>query len=82
MSLAKEYRALAQSAREDLPEEIKSHIKNNLRNAAQRGKFETFYIVPEKWNNNVEAMKGFFSRNGFSYEFNSDYQGQSFKIKF
>lgn len=82
MLLAKEYRALAQSVREDLPEEIKAHIKDNLRNAAQHGKFETFYIVPEKWSNNVEAMKGFFSKHGFSYEFNNDYQGQSFKVKF
>lgn len=82
MSLAKEYRALAQSVREDLPEEIKAHIKDNLRNAAQRGKFETFYIVPEKWSDSVEAMKGFFYKNGFSYEFNDGYQGQSFKIKF
>ncbi len=82
MSLAKEYRALAQYAREDLPEDITAHIKDALRYAAQRGKFETFYIVPEKWYSNVEAMKGFFSKNGFSYEFNSDYQGQSFKIKF
>lgn len=82
MSLAKEYRALAQYVCEDLPEEIKAHIKHSLRNAAQRGKFETFYIVPEKWYNNVEAIKGFLHEQGFSYEFNCDYQGQSFEIKF
>lgn len=82
MSLAQEYRALAQGVRDELPEDIKAHIKDNLRNAAQRGKFETLYIVPEKWSNNVEAMKVFFSKNGFSYEFNNGYQSQSFKIKF
>ena len=67
MSLAQEYRALAQGVRDELPEDIKAHIKDNLRNAAQRGKFETLYIVPEKWSNNVEAMKVFFSKNPFAF---------------
>ncbi|QQG32275.1 hypothetical protein CkP1_0195 [Citrobacter phage CkP1] len=82
MRLADKYHALAVNVTTELPVEIKIHIEDLIREAATRGKFEAFYIVPNKWTNMSEAVKKFLTKEGFSYEYNFDYQGKSFRIRF
>lgn len=82
MSLSNFYRNMAESANTNLPKEVQTHIEDHLRDAATRGKFEALYIIPSKWYSHETAIKGFLNKEKFSYEFNSDYQGKSFKIKF
>lgn len=82
MSLANYYRNIAEMSNTSLPIELKQHIEDKISNAAARGQFETFYVVPHKLSHMDEAIKAFLRKEGFSFEFSSDYQGKSFKIKF